>query len=70
MTLQQIIPGLCVYSITLAAVVYFTRPTGRRFAGAFAGGATAAGLAFVAIIPVGEWQGRSTGFRTLTPAGC
>jgi hypothetical protein len=56
MTLQQIILGLCMYSVALAAVVYFTRPTGRRFAGAVAGGAAAAGLAFMAVIPLGEAQ--------------
>jgi hypothetical protein len=42
MTLQQIILGLCVYSVALAAIVYFTRPTGRRFAGAFVGAAAVA----------------------------
>ncbi len=57
MTLQQIILGLCVYSVALAAMVYFTRPTGRRFAGALAGGAFDAGLALWAIIPLGESQG-------------
>ena len=58
MTPQQIVIGLCVYAVALAAIVYFTRPTGRRFAGAVAGGAAAAGLGFVAIVPLGEALGR------------
>jgi hypothetical protein len=56
MTLQQIIVGTVVYAVALAAIVYFTRPTWRRFAGAFAGGAAATGLGLWVIIPVGEAQ--------------
>jgi hypothetical protein len=56
MTLQQIIVGTVVYAVALAAIVYFTRPTWRRFAGAFSGGAAGAGLGFGVIIPVGEAQ--------------
>jgi hypothetical protein len=33
MTTQQLIVGAVAYSVALAAVVYFTRPTGRRLAG-------------------------------------
>jgi hypothetical protein len=57
MTLQQIIVGTVVYAVALAAIVYFTRPTWRRFAGAFAGGAAAAGLGLWAIVPAGEALG-------------
>src|SRR5262245_51115529 len=57
MTTRQIILGLCVYSLALAAIVYFTRPTGRRLAGALAGGAIVAGLALWALIPFGEARG-------------
>jgi hypothetical protein len=56
MTLQQIIVGTVLYSVALAAIVYFTRPTWRRFAGAFAAGVGCAGLGLWAIIPVGEAQ--------------
>jgi hypothetical protein len=58
MTLQQIIVGTVVYAVALAAIAYFTRPTWRRFAGAFAGGAAADGLGFWVIIPAGEAMGR------------
>ena len=43
MTTQQPIVGAVVYSVALAAVVYFTRPTGRRFARALAGAAVVGG---------------------------
>ena len=56
MTLQQIIVGTVVYAVALAAIVYFTRPTWRRLAGAFVGGAAATGLGLWVIIPVGEAQ--------------
>jgi hypothetical protein len=46
LTFQQITVGTVVYAVALAAIVYFTRPTWRRFAGAFAGGAAGAGLGF------------------------
>ncbi|HZW32474.1 MAG TPA: hypothetical protein VFF52_17300 [Isosphaeraceae bacterium] len=54
MTIQQLLVATVVYAVALAAIVYFTRPTWRRFAGAFAGGAAGAGLGFWVIIPVGE----------------
>jgi len=57
MTIQQIIVGTVVYSVALAAVVYFTRPTGRRFAGALAGAAVVVGLGLWALIPLGEAWG-------------
>ena len=57
MTLQQIIVGTVIYAVALTAIVYFTRPTWRRFAGAFTGGVAAAGLGLWVIVPVGEAQG-------------
>ncbi len=69
MTTQQIIVGTVVYSVALAAVVYFTRPTVRRFARALAGAAVVVGLGLWALIPLGEARGwcasRST--RRLRP---
>jgi hypothetical protein len=56
MTFQQIIVGTVVYAIALAAIVCFTRPTWRRFAGAVAGAAAATGLRFWVIVCVGEAQ--------------
>jgi hypothetical protein len=55
MTTQQIILMTCVYSVALAAVIYFTRPTARRFAGALAGGAVGGGMVF-GVIALGEAQ--------------
>ncbi|HEV3164296.1 MAG TPA: hypothetical protein VGZ22_09725 [Isosphaeraceae bacterium] len=57
MTTQQIIVGTVVYSVALAAVVYFTRPTGRRFAGALGGAMVVVGLGLWALIPLGEARG-------------
>ncbi len=57
MTTQQLIVGTVVYSVALAVVVYLTRPTGRRFAGALAGAAFVGGLALRALIPLGEARG-------------
>jgi hypothetical protein len=54
MTTPQVIVGTVVYVVALAAIVYFTRPTWRRLAGAFVGGAAATGLGLWVIIPVGE----------------
>jgi hypothetical protein len=54
MTFQQIIVGAVVYAVAFAVIVYFTRPTWRRFTGVFAGGAAAAGLGFWVVIPAGE----------------
>jgi hypothetical protein len=57
MTTQQLIVGTVVYSVALATVVSFTRPTGRRFAGALAGAAVVAGLGLWVLIPLGEARG-------------
>jgi hypothetical protein len=57
LTTQQLIVGTVVYSVALAAVMYFTRPTGRRFAGALAGAAVIVGLGIWALIPAGEARG-------------
>jgi len=57
MTTRQIIVGTVAYSVALAVVVYFTRPTGRRFAGALAGAAVVGGLGLWALIPLGEARG-------------
>jgi hypothetical protein len=57
-TTQQIIVGILVYAVALAAIVYFARPTARRFAGAVAGGVAAAALGLWAIVPLGEALGR------------
>jgi hypothetical protein len=57
MTIQQIIVGTIVYFVALVVIVYFTRPTGRRFAGALAGAAVVEGLGFWALIPLGESRG-------------
>jgi hypothetical protein len=51
MTTQQLIVGTVVYAVALATVVFFTRPTGRRFAGALAGEAVVAGLGLWVLIP-------------------
>jgi hypothetical protein len=56
MTTQQLIAATLVYSVALAAVVYFTRPTGQRFAGALAGAVVVDGLGLWALIPFGEVQ--------------
>ena len=57
MTTQQLIVATVVYSVALATVVFFTRPTGRRFAGALAGAAVVGGLGLWALIPLGEARG-------------
>ena len=57
MTTQQLIAATLVYSVALAAVVYFTRLTGRRFAGALAGAVVVDGLGLWALKPFGEVQG-------------
>jgi hypothetical protein len=57
MTQQEIIVGTVLYSVALAVIVYFTRPTWRRIAGAFVGGAVGAGLALWVIVPIGEAHG-------------
>ena len=54
MTTQQLIVATVVYSVAPATVVFFTRPTWRRFAGALAGAAVVAGLGLRVPIPLGE----------------
>jgi hypothetical protein len=56
-TTQQLVVGTVVYSVALATVVFFTRPTGRRFAGALAGAAVIAGMGLWVLIPLGEERG-------------
>jgi len=58
MTTQQLIVGAIVYFVALAGVVFLTRPTGRRFAGALAGAAVVGGVALWALIPLGEARRR------------
>jgi hypothetical protein len=53
MTTPQLIVMTVVYSVVTAAVVYFTRPTGRRFAGALAGG-TVVGVLGMGVITLGN----------------
>jgi len=55
MTTQQILLMDCLYLAFLGAVIYFTRPTTRRIAGALTGGA-AAGLLALGAIALGESQ--------------
>jgi hypothetical protein len=57
MTTQQLIVATVVYSVALATVVFFTRPTGRRFAGALAGAVVLDGLGLWALLPLGEARG-------------
>jgi hypothetical protein len=57
MTTQQVLAATLVYSVALALVVSFTRPTARRFAGALAGAAAIAGLGLSVLIPLGEARG-------------
>jgi hypothetical protein len=57
MTTQQLIVGTVVYSAALAVVVFFTRPTGLRLAGALAGAAAVAGAGLWVLLPLGEARG-------------
>lgn len=57
MTPHQIIVGTIIYAVALPVVVYFTRPTGRRFAGACVCAAAVTALGFSAIVPLGESLG-------------
>ena len=50
MTISQILLATLLYAIALAAVVYFTRPTLRRVAGALVGAAAAGGFGIVAVV--------------------
>lgn len=59
MTTLQMVAFTCAYAVVLAAVVYFTHPTGRRVAGALTGGAAAGCLGIGAIAlgqSIGVWQ--------------
>ena len=59
MTTLQIIVMSCAYAVVLAAVIYFTRATSRRVAGALAGGAAAGCWGLGAIIAgeaIGLWR--------------
>jgi len=59
MTTRQIIVVSCAYAVVLAAVIYFTRATSRRVAGALAGGAAAGCWGLGAIIAgeaIGLWR--------------
>lgn len=56
MTTQQILLMDCLYLAFLGAVIYLTRATTRRIAGALVGGA-AAGLLALGAIALGEAQG-------------
>jgi hypothetical protein len=59
MTTQQLIVVTCAYMIELVAVVYFTRATSRRIAGALAGGATVGCMGLGAIAlgnALGLWR--------------
>lgn len=56
MPTQQLIVVLFAYLIALAVVVYFTKPTWRRFAGALAGGASA-GWLLLGAVALGNQQG-------------
>ncbi|MEP6911934.1 MAG: hypothetical protein ABI923_04220 [bacterium] len=59
MTTWQLIFVTCAYVVELVVVVYFTRPTSRRIAGAFAGGAAVGCFGMGAIIlgnTLGLWR--------------
>ncbi len=59
MTTLQIALMTCGYAVALAAVIYFTRATSRRLAGALAGGAVAGCWGLGAIIAgeaIGLWR--------------
>jgi hypothetical protein len=59
MTTLQIALMICGYALALAAVIYFTRATSRRVAGALAGGAAAGCWGLGAIIAgqaLGLWR--------------
>ena len=56
MSTPQIIVVIFIYSVALAAAVYFTKPDWRRAVGALAGGA-AAGLLLFGAAALGNQQG-------------
>ena len=53
MTTQHLLIMTVLYLIMAGVFVYFTRPTWRRFLGAFAGGA-AISAAVLVVVPLGE----------------
>jgi hypothetical protein len=57
MTIQQILVGTVIYAVALAVIVYFTRPTWRRFAGAFVGAVAIVGPGLWGLVPFGEAMG-------------
>lgn len=76
MTRPQLIIGSVVYAIALAAIVFVTRPTRRRFVGALVGATVLGGLGLAVLVPLGEAQGwwhvpldPSPAFRTLLYVG-
>jgi hypothetical protein len=59
MTIRQIIIVTCAYLVALVVVVYFTRATSRRIAGALAGGAAVGFFGMGAIVvgnALGVWR--------------
>ena len=59
MTTRQLIFVTCAYLVELVAVVYFTRATARRIAGAFAGGAAVGCFGIGAVVlgnALGLWR--------------
>src|SRR5712692_10833145 len=59
MTTRQLIFVTCLYLVELVVVVYFTRATSRRVAGAFAGGAAVGCFGMGAIVlgnALGLWR--------------
>src|SRR3989442_11038143 len=59
MTTRQIIIVTCLYFVALLIVIYFTRATARRIAGAFAGGAAVGCFGMSAIVlgnALGLWR--------------
>jgi len=59
MTTWELIVVICAYLVELVAVVYFTRPTSRRAAGALAGGAVVGCFGLGAIVlgnALGLWR--------------
>jgi hypothetical protein len=59
MTIQQLIIVTCAYLVALVGVIYFTRATSRRIAGALAGGAAVGCFGMGAIVAgnaLGLWR--------------
>ncbi|MDX6405910.1 MAG: hypothetical protein QOH70_3365 [Blastocatellia bacterium] len=59
MTIQQLIVVTCAYMVALVGVIYFTRATSRRIAGALAGGAAVGCFGMGAIVvgnALGLWR--------------